>query len=375
MKKYSSIVCSVIFLLCGMAGVKAQNRQIQFETGSFQDALEKAQREGKSLFMDCYTSWCGPCKLLAKNVFTVDSVADFFNAHFVNFSIDMEKGEGKELQKKYKVEAYPTLLLISSQGEEIFRSVGGCSAGELVNRFRQAMNPQHTIPGMAKKFAEGERNPQFVGQYWTALQKARLFPALSESTQVYFQGMPVEKICNEENWPLYARFVDIDNPLHHLMVEHIREFKEWKGAETIEEKLGNAYDAAIMGRLPNVGHTAKQLQQYTEDIRKINFSDTVRLFYLQTYLEIAKMKVEKQYDEFLEYLEKNLDHFSEEQRIRALVSLIMLADGTTGQRQKGNELLMREAKRIMQQNNGILPAYEQQLFGFIQFKLSGQKID
>lgn len=370
MKYYMKTGVWLFFLIGIVTFSQAQNREILFEKGSFQEVLTKARQEQKLIFMDCYTSWCGPCKLLAKNVFTQDSVADFFNTHFVNFSMDMEKGEGKALQQKYQIEAYPTLLLLDAQGEEVFRSVGGCSAQTLLSNFSNAMNPENTIPGMEKKFAAGERHPEFVSKYWNALQKGRRFEDLQKSTGEFFKGMKVRKVCEDQNWALYDRFVNIDNPLHHLMVEHIKDFKKFRGTEVMENKLYRDYDAAIMGRIPNIGHTAEQIKQYTEDIRKIGFQDDKQVFYLQAYLKIAKMKVEKQYNEYLDFMENGLSRFSQEQRTRAMMSLIMLADGTTQQKQQGNKLLIQEAQRIMQQNGGSLPAYEQQLFGFVQYKLS-----
>ena len=56
------------------------------------------------------------------------------------------------------------------------------------------------------------------------------------------------------------------------------------------------------------------------------------------------------------------------------MSLIMLADGgTPEQRERGNSVLLREATEIMKENGGQLPAYEQQLYGFIQFRLLGKQ--
>lgn len=373
MKYYLKTGVWLFFLIGIVTFSQAQNREILFEKGSFQEILTKAQQEQKLIFMDCYTSWCGPCKLLAKNVFTQDNVADFFNTHFINVSMDMEKGEGKALQQKYQIEAYPTLLLLDAQGEEVFRSVGGCSAQTLLSNFSSAMNPENTIPGMEEKFAAGERAPEFVSKYWEALQKGRRFEDLQKSTLEFFKGMKVQKVCEDQNWVLYDRFVNIDNPLHHLMVEHIKDFKKIRGAEMMENKLYRDYDAAIMGRIPNIGHTAEQIKQYTKDIQKIGFQDKEQVFYLQAYLKIAKMKVEKQYNEYLDFMENGLSRFSPEQRTRAMMSLIMLADGTTQQKQQGNKLLIQEAQRIMQKNGGSLPAYEQQLFGFVQYKLSDKK--
>ena len=75
------------------AGVFAQG--IEFEHGTLEEALVKAKKENKIIFMDCYTTWCGPCKYLAKNVFTQKEVGYFFNKNFVNVKMDMESEAGK----------------------------------------------------------------------------------------------------------------------------------------------------------------------------------------------------------------------------------------------------------------------------------------
>lgn len=80
-------------LLCGFLGrVAAQG--VEFRDLTFGQALEQARTENKLVFMDCYTSWCGPCKNMLKNVFTLPEAGEFMNAHFVCVKYDMEKGEG-----------------------------------------------------------------------------------------------------------------------------------------------------------------------------------------------------------------------------------------------------------------------------------------
>ncbi|MBR4094560.1 MAG: DUF255 domain-containing protein, partial [Bacteroidales bacterium] len=92
MKKVLLILVSVAFSLVAFAqdGVK-------WETGSLQEALDKAagNKKGPSVvFLDCYTSWCGPCKMMAEKVFPTKEAGEYFNKRFVNIKIDMEKGEG-----------------------------------------------------------------------------------------------------------------------------------------------------------------------------------------------------------------------------------------------------------------------------------------
>jgi thiol:disulfide interchange protein len=66
--------------------------QIKFESGTWSQIKAKAKAENKLIFLDAYTTWCGPCKWMARNVFTNDTVAQFYNATFVNAKIDMEAG-------------------------------------------------------------------------------------------------------------------------------------------------------------------------------------------------------------------------------------------------------------------------------------------
>ncbi len=105
---------------------------IQFTSVSFDEALKLAKKEKKNIFLDAYASWCGPCKMLKRNVFPQKEVGDFFNTNFINMAIDMEQGEGPQLARKYNVQAYPTLLFINSKGEVVGTAVGYHQAEELI---------------------------------------------------------------------------------------------------------------------------------------------------------------------------------------------------------------------------------------------------
>jgi len=106
---------------------------IAFFQGTWQEALEKAKKENKIVFLDAYASWCGPCKFLKSNVFTDARVGSYFNEHFVNMEVDMEKGEGKNLARMYAVGAYPTLFFIRPDGSVANKSVGYVSADQLID--------------------------------------------------------------------------------------------------------------------------------------------------------------------------------------------------------------------------------------------------
>lgn len=105
---------------------------IQFSEATWKMHLAKAKAENKLVFLDAYTTWCGPCKMLQKNVFTQKSVGDFFNKEFINVKIDMESGEGPELALKYPLEGYPTLMFIDGDGNVVKKVLGYQSPEELL---------------------------------------------------------------------------------------------------------------------------------------------------------------------------------------------------------------------------------------------------
>lgn len=105
---------------------------IQFLENSWAKALERAKKENKPIFLDAYASWCGPCKLLKKNTFTKKEAGDFFNAHFVNVAIDMEKGDGPSLSEKFEVDAYPTLIIADKNGNILTYTKGYMNADQLI---------------------------------------------------------------------------------------------------------------------------------------------------------------------------------------------------------------------------------------------------
>ena len=112
---------------------------IIFIENSWDEALKQAQLQNKYIFVDAYASWCGPCKMLKATTFNNDKAAAFYNSNFINVSIDMEKGQGPQLAAKWKLEAYPTLIVFNKQGKPVLGTVGFINADELIRFGKQAL--------------------------------------------------------------------------------------------------------------------------------------------------------------------------------------------------------------------------------------------
>lgn len=109
---------------------------------SMEDALEAQEKEPKKIFMDAYTTWCGPCKLLDKNTFSDKKVIQFINDNFYAVKFNAEGTEeityqdftytnpnhvpnkkGRNSQHLFahalKVRGYPSLVFFEDNGDLI----------------------------------------------------------------------------------------------------------------------------------------------------------------------------------------------------------------------------------------------------------------
>jgi tetratricopeptide (TPR) repeat protein len=100
--------------------------------GSLDEALAAAKQGGKLVLVDVGAYWCPPCRELDERVFVRPEVGSAIDAKFVAVHVDAEKGEGPELVARYRVQAYPTLLVLGPGGLEKGRVVDALAPAELV---------------------------------------------------------------------------------------------------------------------------------------------------------------------------------------------------------------------------------------------------
>jgi len=112
---------------------------IQFFKGSWEEALAKSKKEQKPIFLDIYATWCGPCKKLAKYTFSDKEVAKYYNANFINLSLDGEKDLGGVLANQYGITGYPALLFINPNGQLIQQFSGYHNSNQFLKLGNQVL--------------------------------------------------------------------------------------------------------------------------------------------------------------------------------------------------------------------------------------------
>lgn len=147
--KNVAITICLIVLTIGLNRAFAQDKRmdiagkevkgIVFTTGKWKEVAAKAKKSGKYIFVDAYTSWCAPCRQLKNVTFKDEKAAGYYNKSFINYTVDMEKGEGVTLADKWNVTAYPTLLFFTPEGKMIMKQVGYVDGEHLVDLGKQAL--------------------------------------------------------------------------------------------------------------------------------------------------------------------------------------------------------------------------------------------
>ena len=200
--KYKFLYIIACFLFASLT-VSAQG--INFQKGTWADIQAKAKTENKHIFVDAYTTWCGPCKWLSKKIFPQKEVGDFFNKNYVAFKMDMEKGEGIDFAKKYQVRAYPTLVYFNPQGEMVHKSVGAYPAKVLLQHASNALNPETQVYTLQRRFEKGEKSNVFLTKYIEALSGA--YEDFSKPANLYLAQLGKDKWATAEGWEFISKYV------------------------------------------------------------------------------------------------------------------------------------------------------------------------
>ena len=135
------VLLGLLVMMSSVAFAGGPKDGIKFQHLSLEEALAKAKAENKLVFIDVFTTWCGPCKYLSTKVFTDEDLGTYYNEHFISVKFDAEKGEGLDIASRFAVDAYPTLLYLSPEGELVRKVEGAYESATLQYFGSTAVDP------------------------------------------------------------------------------------------------------------------------------------------------------------------------------------------------------------------------------------------
>ena len=288
-------------LLLLLNPVYSQNREINFEHKDLPGIIARAKAENKLVFVDCYTEWCGPCKQMSKYVFTLDSIADFFNSRFINLKLDMEKGEGPEAGKKYKVGAYPSFLIFDGEGNLLYKFVGGLSAPEFMKKIRTGIDPENEIVKIWRRYNAGDRSHQLMRDYiWESLKMLERKPAQELALEYFNLLTPAERTA-KENWFLFGEnhysreLSDMNSHNFNYIVDNWKAFAAVQGKDVVDQKISAVFRKmtgyCLRGYYQkDFGYNKEDFARYRKQIKRTHVPDKKDLLVMMDIAEAACKK-------------------------------------------------------------------------------------
>lgn len=212
--KKSSVLLMILYFLDGFSQEKfvkeyPQEHGIEFEIGDWQSIMDKAKEEDKLIFVNSTASWCSPCIKMKKYIFTDPKVGEFFNANFIPYQVDIEKGEGPKLKEKYNLRGLPGFHFIDGYGNVLHQDGGYMDSKSFILVGKQALDPLKRTSALLEKykkeFNNGNRNPEFIKTYLELLKEIKLNNENVLNT--YFASLDKETWISEENLVIMKKYL------------------------------------------------------------------------------------------------------------------------------------------------------------------------
>jgi thiol-disulfide isomerase/thioredoxin len=283
---------------------QSQNRSIRFVEKPWSEILSQAKAEKKSIFLDAYTSWCGPCKWMAANMFTKDTIADYYNKSFLCAHFDMEKGEGVSLAQIYQVGAYPTLLFINYDGDVLHKVVGAPQKiSDYFEMARIALTPGEGLNDYIRRFKEGQRDPAFLTTYLARLQGA--YMPVQEPLQIYLSTQKESDLENRTNWEIIIRYVnDIDSREFLYLLSHRKQYEKLYTADSVGLKIFSTYLQTFKAATQGQSFDENAYNAVKDKVRKQGTPEGGKAIF---YFDLNLLHMKGETDKFLALADSGVD--------------------------------------------------------------------
>ncbi len=271
----------------------AQNKNIEFDHDSvFEHVLDRAKKEHKLIFVDAFTTWCGPCKWMAKNIFTNDEVADYYNAHFISAKIDMEKGEGPAFAKRYRVRCYPNLLFIDENGNLVHRSAGTKVVKDFIEFGKTAMDNNKNFYHFLSAYRKSPNDVNAVMGFLGVLNNTCLDAVADSVLTAYFSKLDDKALMSANSWKLIKDYAHaIDGREFKLVTNNLKTYYSFASEQEVKSWVENNYLSAALGvlRLPGI-NTDSALGAFKRNVEATNLTFKNEVVALTDLMVLSRMK-------------------------------------------------------------------------------------
>ncbi len=238
--------------------------------------VAQAKKENKFIFVDCYTTWCGPCKEMSKEIFPKKKVGDFFNKAFINiaFQLDTTKKDNADVivsrrvaasMKKYKINAYPTFLIFDTSGTIVHKFAGGGDEDEIIAKAKIGLNKETQYYNLIQQYNAGKREDFLLKRLCKTADEAE--DNLDDYLKAFIETR--ENLYTKENSKFLIEFMEeAKGAAFESFYKNKEKWIEVLGKQkvnvVIESKICSTLETELIFTLPNKINWQKLTEKYTK---------------------------------------------------------------------------------------------------------------
>jgi len=250
-----------LFLAFPLAGMCQENGLFFQEGLSWKEILKKAQAEHKNIFVDCFATWCGPCKYMNKSIFTVAEVGKIINEGYISIEVQMDStiedapavkrwySQAAWFKNTFRIDVYPTFLFFSSTGRPIHKIVGASQdPKEFLEKVKEVDNIDKQYFTLVDHYKERLNDSAFLAHAMIAALKANDRSDAASICDAYIDCLKTPFL--KENLKLIAAVpLSTDSKAFKIFLEHPAEVDTTLGINTASDLVIRTVKREVVGPL------------------------------------------------------------------------------------------------------------------------------
>jgi thioredoxin-related protein len=218
-------IVTTLMTLMGHLFVHAQDERAGFrQMASWQEVTIAAKTEERPILIDFHATWCMPCKQMETSVYTDSAISTLLSGQYVAIKVqtDSTKADDQQIRlwyrdaailvQKYQVNAYPTFLIISSDGKLLHRFSGGMDKQAFLDFLAGSLRPErqyYTLQQRLDKNDLSEKELRFLARLAQQNRDQDIFIRSSrEYVGRYLATLPEKELLTKQNINYLQDFTD-----------------------------------------------------------------------------------------------------------------------------------------------------------------------
>lgn len=259
---------------------------------TLREVLAQAEVEDKYVFLDCHNNG-QTTKAIDDQLFTQKEVEDLLNKFFINYRVNLEEGEGAKVIRRYGINIPNVMLVLDKEGN-VRHMISNVMNGNFIERVQETFDDNKAFGVLEARYVSGDRSPEFMVQYLTALSKVANSSKMALVAVELFASLNDEQRTSPEFWMLYnPQFSGISSEMKNYLFSHLQEFREKIGTEKVDQTVVNQIYSDLSSVLYTQGsrYTVDDINNIIQFIKRHDIQDSQQLLCIANITKLFKSKV------------------------------------------------------------------------------------